>query len=755
MDVLWMHLLSHLSQLCSDPRADVRISANQTLFRTITTNGQHLTLEAWRECIWNVLFPLLERVKISSERVELIGRLNAVATSNGDLNAPAAQAATRQESRPASGGPRGAAVSRQWDETKMNTLSGVTTSFITFFPILLQLGDDFNRAWALFNDYIRAWCLEGSCEVATAAVKSLHALARYPKDGPSADPAAAEKRDSFRSDPQLRDLWRSSWDTWEAIGLGIVASADESIAMSGMPAQLSRASSFATIKSNSAGNSLQLLHGSFSQETLTIHVSTFPDIYEIIRDVFGLFEFKRMLAVLSNLLLYHTNPTPGALPSRIRADNIADIDNMTPLQDSILNLVSGSTVRFDNIHGAPEAIMVAVAGFVRLPFVRLAGMSRSALDLARSQPQSGGMDKGFTYMALAKRSLQQLVVLIPPSTISPEEIAVDIDFDISVFQTFQSDVLEHMGQAHVSDELLTGLVRIIERCTQLYELHVEDAGQSLAGPVSRSLLSLAAGIDGDAAAGTVAELTTRDRIRLAAEADTERDTILPPAASARGESQSKRTTPASSARASVVQPVRPRSGSARSGTGQRAPSAPGVTAQSAGVGGAPAFREKFAKHCLECLLKLCAERSPETEISRRVAAVAAPFFLEKVRDVLARYCEDRLLYGRLPLPRIRNEEIILVLSRVKDLKMYHGILADKIAEDRMHPLRSHVLSGRTAHLFVVYGQLSDLLAVLARAGGGTGGPAVSAGFPDSDEAVVVDLARECLRRVGRELGVED
>jgi hypothetical protein len=70
LDTLWMFLLSNFSQLCSDQRPEVRNSANQTLFRTIGMNGQRLTIDAWEECIWNVLFPLLDRVKTSSELAE-------------------------------------------------------------------------------------------------------------------------------------------------------------------------------------------------------------------------------------------------------------------------------------------------------------------------------------------------------------------------------------------------------------------------------------------------------------------------------------------------------------------------------------------------------------------------------------------------------------------------------------------------------------------------------------------------------------
>ena len=57
---LWMLLLLELLGLCSDARPEVRDGAIQTLFRSTKLYGQTLSLEMWDECLWNVVFPLLD-----------------------------------------------------------------------------------------------------------------------------------------------------------------------------------------------------------------------------------------------------------------------------------------------------------------------------------------------------------------------------------------------------------------------------------------------------------------------------------------------------------------------------------------------------------------------------------------------------------------------------------------------------------------------------------------------------------------------
>ncbi|RKO89543.1 hypothetical protein BDK51DRAFT_35408, partial [Blyttiomyces helicus] len=420
MDGLWMLLLDALSQLCSDARPEVRNSANQTLFRTLGMNGSRLTLDAWEECIWNVLFPLLERVKVSSERAEIIVKL-----------VPGSPATSPQKSGSGIPVPRGGpdSATKKWDETKVITLGGVTKSLLDFLPVLVELGAGFDRAWALFLDYIKAWCLGGSPEVAMAAVKSLRSLVQYPKTVAGGSvPENVQRR--------MVELWRVAWEVWEGIGVGIAAGADENLgaggnatpsgrasvlgsrrSVVGTPASPSSVSAPPLASAPTAATPARLLHGPFTQDTLTAYVSVFPDLHDVIAPTFSLYELKRLLTVLSCLLLYHTNPQPGATASRIRADFVNDLEQLTPLQAAVLDLVMSSRIDLDGIRGAPEAVLVALAGFVILPFARTASPASSIDPLALPPPHIPTPDPPhprphtFTYIALSKKSIQCLVQL--------------------------------------------------------------------------------------------------------------------------------------------------------------------------------------------------------------------------------------------------------------------------------------------------------------------------------------------------------
>lgn len=74
-DKLWMCLYARLGDLCVDPRPAVRKSAGQTLFSTISAHGSLLKQSTWQAVLWQVLFPLLDKVRslsnaASSEKVD-------------------------------------------------------------------------------------------------------------------------------------------------------------------------------------------------------------------------------------------------------------------------------------------------------------------------------------------------------------------------------------------------------------------------------------------------------------------------------------------------------------------------------------------------------------------------------------------------------------------------------------------------------------------------------------------------------------
>lgn len=149
-DKLWMCLFARLGDLCVDPRPAVRKSAGQTLFSTITAHGSLLNPPTWQAVLWQVLFPLLDKVRkhsssASSEKVDTSGNILIHHSRN--------------------------TAQKQWAETQVLTLSGVSRVFNTKRQMLQMLGD-FPRAWSLLLEFIENAALSKSNEVSLAALKS-------------------------------------------------------------------------------------------------------------------------------------------------------------------------------------------------------------------------------------------------------------------------------------------------------------------------------------------------------------------------------------------------------------------------------------------------------------------------------------------------------------------------------------------------------------------------------------------------------
>ncbi|KAJ3218494.1 hypothetical protein HDU67_005296 [Dinochytrium kinnereticum] len=793
MDILWMHLLANLSQLCSDSRPEVRNSANQSLFRTIGMNGRKLTLEAWDECIWNVLFPLLERVKVSSERVELMIRLqNAGETPVKE---------TRNNSMSFHHSRNTAA--KQWDETKVLTLNGVTNSFITFFPVLIDLGDGFDRAWNLFLDYIKAWCLSGSTEVSIASLKSLKSLVRYPKDTPAAD--GDTKIASFIEKRQ-KSLWRVAWEVWEGIGEGIAFHSDEG---DDFPSGISNSKEkLSPGRSVVLPQNLKVVYGSMTQETIILFLSVFTEIFEVIRSTFGLFELRKFFNICASLVLYHNVFPSDVTTTRYRADLINDIDNCSPLQQAVLDYLSGSKVSFQGIRGEPEATLQVISSFIRYPFV-----SRSKSDSHQSllSPRNEGGTQAFTYMAFAKRSIQVLITLfmehkglsslyssgtfesiisalavpmkakyscpspglkdttplwrsaantsvsivqiglqsirehlselppescskiyraivemfdgflltlsVAPSSISPEELAVDEDFDISVLETLKTDVFGHFGLPHVSEEILKDMATVIVKGTKLYvkvirasSSHEDDDGHGKYTPSgSRSNSITEKHSLKPAATNSVTQL---------------RGSSMPGSARA--------STSGLDASSSLLDSLHKKDTSAGS---------PDII---------PASRHNFAIQCIYILFSLCASwgLNEDPDGSKfRVARVVSPMLVDKMCSVLRAYNSDRPTYTRQQFPRLRNEEVIVFLTKAKETSFQPGILSD--SEANPASLRYLVTRGNWAHLYLIYPDLCDIVCVIARSGRPSHAQGAVAHFTEDDERIVV-AARSCQGQIGND-----
>lgn len=193
-DKLWMCLYIRLGDLCVDPRPAVRKSAGQTLFSTITAHGTLLMQPTWQAVLWQVLFPLLDKVRslsgsASTEKFDTGGNILIHHTRN--------------------------TAQKQWAETQVLTLSGVARVFNTKRQLLQNLGD-FSNAWLLLLEFIEHSALSKNDEVSLAALKSFQEVLYVNKN--SEDEGDSQK-----------EMWAVAWKVWLSIALESTAPPTEPV----------------------------------------------------------------------------------------------------------------------------------------------------------------------------------------------------------------------------------------------------------------------------------------------------------------------------------------------------------------------------------------------------------------------------------------------------------------------------------------------------------------------------------------------
>ncbi|XP_025191118.1 protein MON2 homolog isoform X2 [Melanaphis sacchari] len=175
-DKLWMCLFTKLGELCIDPRPAVRKSAGQTLLSTISAHANLLTPSSWNAVLWQVLFPLMNKVQLLCE-----------SASDSTCNTVAASDGTSGSSGGGSGGSGSAGGGtilihhsrntdqKQWAETQVSTLYGLARVF-NAEKYSMTMSGDFVKAWTLLLEYMEKAALNRNVEVSLAGLRSLHEL---------------------------------------------------------------------------------------------------------------------------------------------------------------------------------------------------------------------------------------------------------------------------------------------------------------------------------------------------------------------------------------------------------------------------------------------------------------------------------------------------------------------------------------------------------------------------------------------------
>ncbi|CEG64314.1 hypothetical protein RMATCC62417_01309 [Rhizopus microsporus] len=628
--ILWMLLLLQLSHTCTDWRPEVRNGANQTLFRTISMNGHVLGSQLWNACIWKVLFPLLDSIKMSSIRASKMSLGNRTPMTN---------VAERDSSGFMLHHSRDTA-DKQWDETKVLILTGISSIFHDFLNDLYQL-EHFSRAFTLLLAHLEDSCLRSSQEVSLASIKSLKSLVSISPE--------------FEHAGDLLPLWRRTWNTWQAIGNGI------NKAMTDKPLYSPFEHELQSLTLSLSTSSAAPISDDFTQDMLTAYVSMFTEIYKLIPDTFTLEDVSVLLDVLRNVLVYSTSPQYRP-----------DIDHLSPLQEAVLDAVQ---VLDMGMPGVPPLVIADLSEYMTLAFLsppedkqksrgyippsqrkfstvtyialnkkcshliaelfkqhahvlsmytdgvfeRIIGAYGLPMKLKYDCPPSCRHDDDKTPLwKLATEKLLEILVLgletlecfgdevplerfvgvwrtlvdilegsllspsSPPENMKIEELDVDEHFDISVLSVIQNDIAIYLGKPRVPIEVIQKLVNVIRESSRLY--YIEKTEQSVSSDI----------------VGTTGTIV-------------------------------------------------------------------------------PVMKESFAYAAFMTLFSLCsAENQDNPQVRKRIAKVAIPVLLERCETILRNYTADEPLLGRCPFPRylmrVRKEEMLFFLKQAIQLKLQENIL---------------------------------------------------------------------------------
>ena len=205
---------------------------------------------------------------------------------------------------------------KQWAETCVLTLAGVSRVFSTRSHILQKL-QDYPRAFALLLEMIEASALSKNSEVALNSLKSFQEVVNS-ENKVFDDKSNSTTNVSFLAIQEHElDLWTNAWRVWQNIG----ARAME-------PSHFSR-----TIKDNSGKVETKTVYP--SQPFLTAFVNIFPPLLTRIYTRFGIGDLQRLCNILKRAVTMplHSDTSPFLLPT-FHHEAV-----LSPLQQSVLTAI--------------------------------------------------------------------------------------------------------------------------------------------------------------------------------------------------------------------------------------------------------------------------------------------------------------------------------------------------------------------------------------------------------------------------------
>ncbi|KAG8859812.1 hypothetical protein FRB91_006695 [Serendipita sp. 411] len=702
---LWMYLLAELLVLCTDARPEVRGGSIQTLFRTMQLYGLTLSLDMWHQCMWKIIFPLLDSLRNAASLLSPDGEQSTLSA---------------------------------WDESKILALQSIGTIFNDFLISKLIQLEDFDKVWDTFVQHVQTSVLEDSNSITTVAFRSIEKSLKSFRE-----PAGINKNIADRS---CESLWRS----WETIG-----------------------SQIALPNNRTPG------HGRYTQDNLVALV----DVVKTLRTLSKYaksseWTIERLESLAGILKAIMTYPCSDFRP---------DVDALTPLQSNILAIFESIDLL---VPGAPSLLLGDLAHFVTLAFTS----SSDLHELSTSPRVNDNIKvKKVTYIALCKRVMPLLAHLYSrfknladiygngtvEAVLTAYSIPIKLKYNCPAPSKFGADLpLWKLAS--------TSFISVAKDCSPRIS-EMKDASDERVAKIWRKLLEVIEGAllaDCSSAADDpideefdhifIAVIATHiaaylghpripdDIIVGFGQVLQEASKIHEITADSHGTPSNGDSIPHISEDKEQIDETN------KLESGQ-------VIATTVSTSILP--RERFSYWCFDLLFLLCSDEANDQEVNRRrVAALCLQNLLSRVSQVLLSYCLDIELYGDMPFPRAREEEVLYVLNKLLSLKLWTGSLWASRSEnpsnfssnmpeltkstDPQERARDLAYRSQRAHLFYCYNLLIRVATAAKSATAWLPEKLIVAdptvGSTESTQYVHYDsrkLATACLQVLGQEMGL--
>ncbi|KAJ3975915.1 hypothetical protein EV361DRAFT_886314 [Lentinula raphanica] len=525
-----------------------------------------------------------------------------------------------------------------WDESKILAFSSIGSIFHDFISSKLIHLESFSKAWDFFVTRIQDSILLDSRSVSSPALRCLEKALK------------ASSASVFDAKEKVAEMKERVWSAIDSIGNAILRRNG----------------------TQSPTASLSILPKPFTQESLVAFVEVIQSTRDLSRALDGtewsLERLSRLMAILKGVLTYPNSP-----------DYRPDIDALPPVQTVVMTTIGGIDL---SAPGVPTLVLGDLSEFATLPFL-------AAFDVP-SDPKSSMPSKRITYIALAKKTMPKLVELCLQfkdrlelysegtleAVMSAYSIPVKLKYDCPAPS-------KHGKDPPLWKTATTCFLRIVKECSPQIVMFDEELSSERLEGIWRQIIDVfRGGILADCSAAEGFALDVQDEeenFDLALIAALEIDVV--PHLGARRIPDSIFT---------LLAKVLAHGSQLYDSSLSPSPSTDEIEKGSSDYiqingdqqhphgstdSGHSLPRERFSYWCFDLLFLICSDTTREQENARkRLAALSLPALLKRCQTTMVRYVADEALRGNLPLPRAREDELLYVLRKLKELRLFPASL---------------------------------------------------------------------------------